>query len=550
VSEKVKNYDAGVNAINSSISLLVPVRGHTELQRVNYFADAVVSSWSWGFDVGGTASLDMTLDTDNRSIFYDDRKVVDVVSYIVQEIPDADDESTNEIEVGLGAAANNGIGVEFTEIFKVYINGEEVNEVDTAAELRKPCDSGEKPNWFHNTSDSPDTVEFNPGSIRELDCVQFVGDPVSDPTWTGDYQLTSQPGDQGGLFKGELNIKLITDTARPRVIEGFTIEAANAGNDNVVIINTGTVYLKNPRTNNLEIVKVYETTYHTMTVGSERNAVQVSGNPTFESTLLTLEMENDSIKVVEINALDDLASFTDDLVVIGAVFTTQTGVPGFVTEVFDYRECHVHRMSLIQSATLGAALDRETVEELGNEDNVEMSLNKPITVTTDVTAKDADEELLVLTHDADGGKLIVENTNPVATNIIYTDNTLEDITSPSEFSDLTGGDILVVRGSKGIVESVSGDIVTLKGRWFGETPIDGTPYAIHNGVLESRRMEDNIGIQVNLFTSDDREEGEKTIIIETIRARPSSDGVSIAVGGDGELSFSLTSDNLRAFAVA
>lgn len=184
--------------------------------------------------------------------------------------------------------------------------------------------------------------------------------------------------------------------------------------------------------------------------------------------------------------------------------------------------------------------------ELGNHRDVERSLNKPVPVTADVTAKDTDEELYVLLHEVSTADLVTTSVADQSA-ISYTDTTLTDTdnftTTPSP------GDIVVVRGVKGLVKSSTASVCTVYG-WYGETPLDGVGYSIYKGILNSDRMSESLGIQVNLFTSEDREETDKNIIIETINARPVSQSLSVSVGGDGELSFSLNSDNVRALVVA
>lgn len=517
----------GYNAIQSSVDVFLPVKGQEELQRVQLFTHAVVSSMSWAFEVGGVATWEATLETDNETIFTDARKIVDGLAVEATST----DEGNDYIDL-------SATSVTFSDVWVVELNGEtliEAASVATVGDVGR-CSGDSLKKWFFDTG--TDRLYFTTGLLKALDAVHIYGDPDTDPTWAS-YELVSEPGDQGGLYKGELNIKMIVDTTRPRVVEGLAV--ADSTSAAIVSIEQGTCYLKNPNTDELELWRLEETTYYKL---------YNLGTATTQ-TILTLVMDNESMYIEEIQGgtagteIDD-GTLSDYHLILAEIVTTGGPPATDITSVTDRRECLVNRLSLIQSASISADLSREVVMELGNHRDVERSLNKPVPVTADVTAKDTDEELYVLLHEVSTADLVTTSVADQSA-ISYTDTTLTDTdnftTTPSP------GDIVVVRGVKGLVKSSTASVCTVYG-WYGETPLDGVGYSIYKGILNSDRMSESLGIQVNLFTSEDREETDKNIIIETINARPVSQSLSVSVGGDGELSFSLNSDNVRALVVA
>lgn len=421
----------------------------------------------------------------------------------------------------------------FTDVYVVCVNGEQIPQVDALTDLVDPCDR-DRLQWFWDSTN--DQLNFTDELLNELDVVRIVGDPATDPSWQGSYELTSNPGDQGALFKGELDIRMITNTTLPRVIEGLEVsdDSSSADDTEVITISAGTFYLKNTVTDELELWKLTEDTVYAVEGDSD-------------NFFITLTMLDDAGTGTHALFIEEIADgspgdITDNHLII-ALVTVGTDD---VTNVVDARECHRHRLSLIQTATYSADLARETIMELGNEKDVERSLNKPVSVTTDVSAKDSDSELAVLLHKFD--QKTAKVTGAASTSNVY-DAAKLSVTAVD--TSVVSGDIIIARGSKAIVKSVdSTNNDYIVHAWFGDVPFDGAAFDIYDGKMTAEFLEDNIGIQTNLYTSKDRKESEKTIIIETIDSRATSESLSASVGGDGEFSFSLLSDNLRSFVVS
>lgn len=514
VTKEIDTTDATIdpesarNIYNNAVDVLVPIRGMSELQRVLLVHASAINSVSWDFNVDGVATYEVGMEADNHSLFTGDRKVVDIASH--------------EVTSGEQTAKIVDLSATFSEIWEIYKNGEMLHEAASATDLNAT--------GVHKWTQSAGIITFSESTIYELDAIRVAGNPVTDPTWAS-YRLVSEPGDQGGLYKGEMDISLITNTSRPRVIEGLKV--VNPSGDNFLIeILPGTCYLKNSTTKELELFRLYESFYFRITeaVASYYILLSMQGEVPTISALVSTSAEN----------IDEY-----DLIL---ALVTSDGAK--VSAIVEGREWHRSRMGLIQSSGFSADLGREVIEELGNENVVERNLTKPVTVSVDVTAKDSDEELNVLIHEP----RTVVKTQASANGITYTATTLAHA---GVGSSVTAGDIIVARGSKAIVSAVAANTLTLP-QWFGDIPPARAGYTIYKGILKASELDDNIGIQVNLYTSNDRDEydstglllGDKRIVVETAEARTASDSISIATGGSGEMSFTVNSDNLRAFYVA
>lgn len=532
--------ESGYNAYPTTVDLLIPIRGVAELQRTQIYHQAAVTSVSFTFDVGGLATYEVGLESDNHRMFIDDRKAADL--YSVKLTSSGDGALTSDTTATLNSSTVNCDKVDYTTIdwdadgvYAVYLNGKELKQATNGAELNDPsarrhCGTVR---WAIPDSET-DQLIFTVNTLQLDDVIRIVYNSTTDPTWS-DYRLTSEPGDLGGLRKGELDISLITDTSRPRIIEGMKVVATDAGNTRTVTVLPGSCYLKNTTTDELEVFAFPEGFYYSM-------------SNTNDSIYLCLSMEGDCPVIHEI--LDGDVTTLDEYDLVLALVAVDAS--SHVTGVTDVREFHRSKMHLIQTASMSADLSRDVIEELGNEGVVERSLNKPISVTTDVTAKDADEELNVLIHEPS----TIVDTESNSTNITYNATTLTHAGKNFTTEALvTAGDIVVSRGSKAIVKTVGTTTLTLYS-WYGDVPPPHQGYTIYKGILKSDEMSDDVGIQVNLYTSNDKDEygtnnalGDKRAVIEVTQCKPSSDSLSISTGGDGEMGFSLMSDNLRAFQV-
>lgn len=508
--------DTGRNSYPCAVDIFVPIKGLSELQRVRVFHSFSITSTRMSFNVDGVQTWESGLEGDNQSIFYEDRKVVDI--------------SSHQVTSGEQTAQIVNLSATYSEVYEVYLNNEIVKMATSATDRDIPD--------AHKWTQSAGTITFSLNSItiKELDMIKVSGNPLNDPTWAS-YRLVSTPGDQGGLYKGEVDIALLTDTSRPRVIEGLKV-LNPANDDSVIQILQGTCYLKNTTTDELELYKFYESLYYTATT--------IPG--TYYLCLTT------SNGVPLITTVDQASAIPSEYELILASVTIDGS--SFVSVVSDKREFLRSRLSLIQSADFGADFGREVVQEIGNERDVARSLNTPVPVTVDVTAKDTDEELNVLIHDP--SKLVDSEVASVA-NISYTTTTLvhagKDFTAEALVKI---GDVVRARGSKAIVTAIGTTTLTFSSGWFGGTPPVGHVYTIYEGILKAKELDDDIGVQVNFYLTDDRSEydstgyglGDKRVVVESIQGRTASDSLSISVGGDGEMSFSLNSDNLRVLYVA
>lgn len=532
----------GYNAYPTNIDILVPIRGISELQRTQIYHQASVTSIAFNFDVGGVATYEVALETDNHRMFIDDRKAADLYAVTLAAAGDgalvtSGTATIDGASVDCDTVTYTGIDWDTDGVYAVYWNGKELEQATTGGELNDPmakrhCGSIR---WaIPDTED--DVLAFTENTLVLDDVIRIVFNNAVDPTWAS-YRLTSEPGNSGGLYKGELDISLITDTNRPRVIEGLKV-VNPTGDDSVIQILPGSCYLKNTTTDDLEVFTFPEGFYYS-SLGTVSKVFYIF-----------LSMEGDCPTIHEINYTDGNLTTVDEYDLLLAAVTIDGS--GYVLSIVDLREVHRSKMHLIQTSSLAADLGRDVIEELGNEDIVERSLNKPIAVTADISAKDTDEELNVLIHEPSTSV----DTEANSANITYNATTLtqagKNFTTEAVVSV---GDIIVARGSKAIISAVGTTTVTIYS-WYGDIPPPHQGYDVYKGILKSDEMDDNIGVQVNLYTSNDRDEygasnalGDKRIVIESTQCKTSSDTLSISTGGDGEMSFSLMSDNLRAFYV-
>lgn len=618
------------NSIPSTIDLVVPIKGQVELNRVIYYGQCFTNSIALNFDVGGLSTWDVALESDNRSMFAGDRKGMSVRSI--------------EVDVGVNATVGTTITLsgdsstsadtldfptaeDFDDIYQVYLNGEELEQATTNSTLNT---SGVT-RWAIPDNEI-DQIAFSPNTLVENDVVRIVYDPVIDNSWA-DYELSSEPGDQGGIRKGELDIKMITDTTIPRVVEGLEITAGTNQSVAEVIVSPGACYLDvsegeydidQPSSPKLELFRQTFTSEiqigtatdwaTEVTTVNDTDVITSLGSYTITMTSVTNLKEGMDIIIVDDDDATDwvLGEITDitgsdatiniyylssggftlasgdnvyiasrylvaksdrygNMIITCHSYETASDPPKYyetdvntdelllakvvlrydnvgstaslVYKVEDMREFHINTLSLVQTASFSADLSRDAIFELGNKNAVERNLSTPITVTTDFTAKDSDDELYILLH------------QPEIITTIPRDETNNRFTATSAvcnagFSNISAGDLLEVRGSIGVVSSVTDSSNIVISTWYGGVPLDGSAIIARKGILKAKETSSQLGIQVNLYESDDKLESEKHVIFETIDARPASDSISISTGSDGEVSASLTSDNLRAMLVA
>lgn len=227
-----------------SIDLLVPIRGRSELNRVNYFAQCQANSLSLSYDVGGMATWDVGVETDNRSGFIGDRKGVEIRSIEVCLYGAGDNANVNTtitLNSVPGVKADTldfPSGAIFDTVYQIYLNGMELEQATTNAQLNALGVI----RWCIPDSET-DQIAFTVNTLVENDIIRVVYNPTNEPTWSTAYELFSEPGDQGGLTKSELDINLITDTTIPRVIEGMAITDADEEDYYEIDITPGSCYV-------------------------------------------------------------------------------------------------------------------------------------------------------------------------------------------------------------------------------------------------------------------------------------------------------------------
>lgn len=551
--------------IPSTVDALVPVKSPNDtLGRIQVYHQLFTNSMSWAFEVGGVATWEAALEGDNESLLDGTYKTGQLASI--------------EAEVGtnLTASATKNLNSESTEmdtldlpaayqaddIYAVYLNGELLEQATTNAQLNAV---GVVRWCMADTFSTDQEIGFTENSLVENDVVRVLLQPQDDPSWE-DYRLVSEPGDQGGLYKGEMDIRMILDTTLARVIEGLEVADASittAGDEHVrVSISPGAAYirmedavndqdLQNPNGNGIrELFRVTETTYFRLDNATEFSVVYATTDPFGNLQFLAEDAASTNAALASI-----FGGSSSQVLILASVSKAAAGT---VTAITDLREFHTNTMSLIQSASYSADLAREVIMELGNKRAVSRSLTKPVPVTTDFVAKDTDEEIYVSIHQSDQVDSIAASANNVYTNQNATFAAGVNLATGAGMVSTTGisvGDIIEVRGSLAIVTSLSDDggtnnVANVAGGWYGGRPLNCAEALFRNGILKSDKMSERIGIQVNLYDDDARAESDKQAVIETVDARPSSQSLSVSVGGDGELSVSVLSDNLRAFVVA
>lgn len=432
--------------MSSTCDIFVPIRGATELDRVFYVAQAHVTALSWSFDVGGVATFDTSLEADNR-IFL---QSADAVEYQKAEV------QSKKVTTAEAAASPPSITTSSSsDIYRVYLNGEQLDEASDVA-ARDAVDARK---WFRTSATD---LSFSPSLLTAGDVVRYLYLASSGtPTWAANYELTSAPGDQGGIRKGELDIFMIRDTTVGRVVEGLISSLVSS---NTLTITKGTLYLVNSANRNKVELFRLEGDYSIGTLGMTASDSHVWGISSSTGYL-----------AFQMGASSDYDSAINP-VLISTV--TVSGTPS-LDSVVDARDFARNKLSLIQTAGPSADLGRELIQELGNKRIVERSLNKPVPISLDLTAMDIDGEIETLLRGGDPDSLVAAD-----------------------------------------------------------------------GIIELEDWSDKLGVQVNLYTSTERTDANKKAIIEAVDLRPTTNPLSMSVGGSGELSVTLTGDNLRAFEVA
>lgn len=618
------------NNIPCTFDLIVPIRGQAELNRVVYYGQCYINSISFAFDVGGVATWDVGVEGDNRSMFSGDRKGVSIRTIEA----DVDVNAIVATTITLGGDAGTSADTldfpsteDFDTIFQLYLNGEELEQATTNALLNT---SG-LTRWAIPDTEV-DQIAFTANTLVENDVIRIVYDPLIDNNWAN-YELTSEPGDQGGIRKGELDIKMITDTTIPRIVEGLGITASSNQDVAQVTIAPGACYLDvtegeydidQPSNPKLELfrealsteIQIGTTTDWTTEITTANDTDVITTIDTYIVTMTSTANLKEGMDIIIVDddsatdwILGEITDIAGDDVTINVYYLSDGGFTlasgdnvyiasrylvaksdrygnmmitchsyetaldppkyyetdvnadelllakvilrydnvsasaSLVYSVTDMREFHTNTLSLVQSAAFSMELSREAVFELGNKNAVDRSLTTPVPVTTDFTAKDSDDELYILLHQPD---IITTIARDETNNIFATTSAACN----AGFGSVSAGDLLEVRGSIGVVDTVTDSSNIVISVWYGGVPIDGSIIIARKGILKAREMRDLLGVQINLYDSDSRLESEKHVIFETIDARISSDTISISTGADGEVSASLTSANFRALLVA
>jgi hypothetical protein len=479
------------------------------------------------------------------------------------------------------------------DVYVVCLNGEQIEQATTETQLtakgvvRWAIDDG-------LGSGTDNYLVFKADVLQENDVVRVQFQPTNEPSWETDYQLTSNPGDQGALYKGEVDIRLITDTTLSRVVEGLELSDANSGTtatltdttiafvdsnpDTITDTNSGfvtagfaagmTINVSGSTSNDgtytidsvaagtITLVDAEELTAEAAgasitistvaeitvspgacylkiddsagdfqlnnTVGVELFRLTASTNLTLDSAdeYSLIYAKPDPFGNMEISAVDaatvsaaEEALTTNTLLQDALVLGLVDKEVGGITSVTDCREFHANTLSLIQTASYSVDMAREIIFELGNKRAVSRTLNKPVNVTVDFSAKDTDEELHTLIHlttEITEVKTDEEDSSSAIDTIDYTDTTVTIVgTTPGTGDDWEAdigaevGDIIEARGSFGVIKSFSGannDTATVA-EWFGGTPLDGSSLKVREGILCADQLSDKIGIQVNLYTN-------------------------------------------------
>lgn len=554
-----------------STDLFLPVKGiGNDLDRIQYYANMFTTSVGLTFDVGGVAAWEVGLEGDNETKFDMSRRNVSSGSITVAA---GNSELAGSGTVVIGGATGVSadsvtIATNVDDVFLVTLNGEIVEQATTVAEFQNKDGCNESvPRWaVHDdidsaTSGEENKVYFPPSTLVTNDIVRVVYEPEASSDWDS-YRLTSSPGDQGGIFKGELDIRMITDTRLPRVVEG--LDVADSGTGSIVTINPGACYLRMDNivddseipqpTGVLELFRLTTAVNLTLDTAAEWSAIAASVDPFGNLEFVVFDGASQSAVEAAVTTASDgvtSAALGEFYLILAAV--EKTAGPD-ITQIVDLREFHCNTLSLIQSASMSADLSREVIMELGNRKVVARNLVTPVPVTTEFTAKDSDQEIYALIQDPELRNTVspASTTTFAASTAVNSADDWDAATLGDDDVPARVGDILFARGSLGIITAISTSTATVNNGngWFGGTPPDGSKVEVKNGLLKATETADYIGIQVNLYQSDDRKEADKQVIFETIDNRPASTSVAIAVGGDGELNVSLQSDNLRAFTVA
>ena len=422
---------SGGNAVDVTADMLIPVRGASGLEATVYIAQLAVTSLSLSFSVDGYAEWSADLEADNYHRFQNGSSDWRGVTATAHTVVAPEDDNN---EVSLPGAS---------DVMLVYLNGEELIEVSDESELGS-ASQGYRRWYFTGTS-----IKFSDGLIAEGDFLRIVYLPTTPKAWS-DYALATGPGDQGAIRRGELDIYLITDTTAPRIIEGFVPSLSEA----TISVSAGSTWIASSANGDLELIYATDTTGVTLDasgLSDGTHTVYLSYNGS-NLSLTTSNSGNNTVAVASVIVSD-----------------------GAITSFSDARDFKRNSLSLVQTASFSIDLSREVIYQLGDQRAVSRSLNRPVTISADVTALDYGDEIVTL---------------------------------------LSGGTV-------GSTNSIDFD-----------------------------SMSNRLGIQVNLYSSTDRTDDNKTVVFEATDMRPTSVGNTISTGASGEVSFTLNGDTFVALECA
>lgn len=417
---KISDFDRGITKGSTRVDGWVAVRDskRKQLARIHALINAQVTNIEFNFSVDDIASASISMEGDGLATYIKNIKGCDID---IKHFNIAD------------AMAMSITTEEFSRIVAVWLNWRPIK------------------GWTAIGNNTLDFSGINGLRLYNGDIIKYVYVPDNgDRTWEN-YKRTSARYSDAGTGKAQIQLKLLIDTTINRVVYGFypifrdegVVAIQNDGTNDVIVLNAGTVWIDNAYYftgfTEGEVTSISEslgTTILTDTGFTETttdfwkgatltlvsgdaagetlrvNSYATGGVFTLKGTFSVIPSISNvfylnAIKVTASDAAHDAVfvciSVGQALITTGedaspptnSVKLADVGVS--IPDITAYTDARIFSGALVEgvrSVNYNIPLDRDTITELGYEEVVDRSLNRPVGIVTSMVIYDRSTDLL------------------------------------------------------------------------------------------------------------------------------------------------------------
>lgn len=416
----VSDFDRGITKGSTRVDGWVAVRDprHKQLARVHALINAQVTSLDFNFSIDEVASADISMESDGLATYIKNIKGCDIDTKYLD----------NTDVTNMSVTTEN-----FSRIIAVWLNWRPLR------------------GW---TTLGNNTLDFSNISGLRLyngDIVKYVYIPDNGERDWDSYKRISAKHSDAGTRKSQMQLRLLTDTTVNRVVYGFfpilkdenIVVIQSDGINNVIALKAGTVWINNAYyytgftngevesiSESVDTTTITDTHFTETTTDFWKGATitMVSGNAAGETLKVTSystggvftlkgtfsvtpsvwdEFYLNASKVMVGSASHDAIFVYIDSgkAVIGTGESTSppnnsvkladiTVSGSDITTYTDNRTFSGNIVEGVKSINYSIPLDRTIVNELGYEEVVDRSLDKPVGITTSIVVYDRDTDLI------------------------------------------------------------------------------------------------------------------------------------------------------------